>query len=89
MVLVGVGLVDGSEIGNIPMAEKEPQFMDDAIGRRVFYFKEKKYLGLRLLERVIFVLLKEERCRSGRTGLTRNQEYGFPYRGFESHPLRQ
>ncbi len=31
----------------------------------------------------------EERCRSGRTGLTRNQEYGYPYRGFESHPLRQ
>ena len=21
--------------------------------------------------------------------LTRNQAYGFPYRGFESHPLRQ
>ena len=31
----------------------------------------------------------EERCQSGRMGLTRNQVYGSPYRGFESHPLRQ
>ncbi len=30
-----------------------------------------------------------ERCRSGRTGLTRNQVYGLPYRGFESLSLRQ
>jgi DNA-binding transcriptional LysR family regulator len=30
-----------------------------------------------------------ERCRSGRTGLTRNQVCGYPHRGFESHPLRQ
>jgi integrase len=30
-----------------------------------------------------------ERCRSGRTGRTRNPVYGLPYRGFESHPLRQ
>ena len=30
-----------------------------------------------------------ERCQSGRMGLTRNQVYGLPYRGFESHPLRQ
>ena len=42
MVLVGIDLGDGSEIGKIPMAEKEPQFMVDAIGRRVYYFKEKK-----------------------------------------------
>ena len=30
-----------------------------------------------------------ERCRSGRSGRSRKPEYGFPYRGFESHPLRQ
>ena len=30
-----------------------------------------------------------ERCQSGRMGLIRNQVYGLPYRGFESHPLRQ
>ena len=29
-----------------------------------------------------------ERCRSGRSGRSRKPEYGFPYRGFESHPLR-
>ena len=29
---------DGSEVGSIPMADKEPQFMVDAIGRRVYYF---------------------------------------------------
>ena len=33
--------------------------------------------------------LSLERCRSGRTGLTRNQVYPCGYRGFESHPLRQ
>ncbi len=31
----------------------------------------------------------QERCRSGRSGLTRNQVYARAYRGFESHPLRQ
>ena len=30
-----------------------------------------------------------ERCRSGRTGLTRNQEKGQLFPGFESLPLRQ
>ena len=30
-----------------------------------------------------------ERCQSGRMGLIRNQVCGLPYRGFESHPLRQ
>ena len=30
-----------------------------------------------------------ERCRSGRTGQTRNLLYALAYRGFESHPLRQ
>lgn len=30
-----------------------------------------------------------ERCRSGRTGLTRNQVYPCGYPGFESLPLRQ
>jgi outer membrane protein assembly factor BamB len=36
--LVGINLRDGSEVGSIPMADKEPQFMVDAIGRRVYYF---------------------------------------------------
>ena len=31
---------------------------------------------------------RSERCRSGRTGLTRNQVCAQAYRGFESHPLR-
>lgn len=42
MVLIGINLADGSEIGKIPMAEKEPQFMVDELGRRVYYFKDKK-----------------------------------------------
>ncbi len=29
-----------------------------------------------------------ERCRSGRTGLTRNQVIPYGIRGFKSHPLR-
>ena len=33
-------------------------------------------------------LLLEERCRSGRTGQTRNLLYLSRYRGFESLPLR-
>jgi len=32
---------------------------------------------------------ESERCRSGRTGLIRNQVCAYAYRGFESHPLRQ
>ena len=32
---------------------------------------------------------RPERCRSGRTGLIRNQVCAYAYRGFESHPLRQ
>src|SRR5262249_52072204 len=33
--------------------------------------------------------IDRERCRSGLTGSTGNAVYGKPYRGFESHPLRQ
>ena len=32
---------------------------------------------------------RPERCRSGRTGLTRNQLNARAFRGFESLPLRQ
>lgn len=32
---------------------------------------------------------EKERCRSGRSGRTRNAVYGQLYRGFESLPLRQ
>ncbi len=36
-----VDLATGDEVGRIPMAEKEPQFMVDDIGNRVYYFKDK------------------------------------------------
>ena len=41
LVLMGIDLGDGTEVGRIPMAEKEPQFMVDAIGSRVYYFRNK------------------------------------------------
>ena len=44
MVLLGIDMTNGSDIGRIPMTEKEPQFMVDAIGSRVYYFKDKKEL---------------------------------------------
>jgi len=44
MVLMGIDLSSGSEIGRIPMTEKEPQFMVDALGSRVYYFRNKKEL---------------------------------------------
>ncbi|MGR3344141.1 MAG: outer membrane protein assembly factor BamB family protein [Paracoccaceae bacterium] len=44
MLLVGIDLSSGEEVGRIPMAEKEPQFMVDAIGSRVYYFKDKTEL---------------------------------------------
>ena len=39
MALVGINLRDGEEVGRIPMEEKEPRFMVDAIGSRVYYFR--------------------------------------------------
>ncbi len=44
MVLLGIDLDSGEEVGRVPMDEKEPQFMVDAIGSRVYYFKDKKEL---------------------------------------------
>jgi len=44
MVLMGIDLATGSEIGSVPMAEKEPQFMVDALGSRVYYFRNKNEL---------------------------------------------
>ena len=44
MVLMGIDLSNGEEIGKVPMAEKEPQFMVDAIGNRVYYFRNKNEL---------------------------------------------
>lgn len=44
MLLIGIDLSSGEEVGRIPMAEKEPQFMVDAIGSRVYYFKDKTEL---------------------------------------------
>ena len=44
MVLLGINLGDGNEVGRIPMDEKEPQFMVDDIGNRVYYFRNKTEL---------------------------------------------
>ena len=44
IVLVGIDLLDGTVVGQIPMAEKSPQFMVDAIASRVYYFREKSEL---------------------------------------------
>ena len=38
LALVGIDLTNGEEIGRIPMDEKEPQFMVDAIANRVYHF---------------------------------------------------
>lgn len=38
MVLAGIDLANGTVVGEIPMAEKKPQFLVDAIGSRVYYF---------------------------------------------------
>ena len=38
LLLTGIDLASGVVVGEIPMAEKEPQFMVDAIGNRVYYF---------------------------------------------------
>jgi hypothetical protein len=44
LALVGINLRSGEEVGRIPMEEKEPQFMVDAIGSRVYYFRNKNEL---------------------------------------------
>ena len=44
MVLLGIDLGSGDEVGRIPMEEKEPQFMVDDIGNRVYYFRNKTEL---------------------------------------------
>ena len=44
MVLLGIDLASGGEVGRVPMSEKEPQFMVDSIGSRVYYFRDKKTL---------------------------------------------
>ncbi len=41
LILMGIDLGDGTEIGRTPMAEKEPQFMVDSSGSRVYYFRNK------------------------------------------------
>lgn len=40
LLLTGIDLASGIVVGEIPMAEKDPQFMVDAIGNRVYYFTE-------------------------------------------------
>lgn len=44
VVLMGIDLTTGAEIGQIPMTEKEPQFMVDALGSRVYYFRNRNEL---------------------------------------------
>lgn len=41
MVLMGIDLATGDEVGRIAMNDKEPQFMVDDIANRVYYFKDK------------------------------------------------
>ncbi len=41
---MGIDLATGNEVGRIPMAEKEPQFLVDDIGTRAYYFKDKTEL---------------------------------------------
>lgn len=36
--LIGISLATGSQVGAVLMAEKEPQFMVDSLGRRVYHF---------------------------------------------------
>ncbi|MEZ5278562.1 MAG: PQQ-binding-like beta-propeller repeat protein [Opitutaceae bacterium] len=40
--LVGIDLNTGEEIGEIPMDEKEPQFMVDNLTNRVYHFRDQK-----------------------------------------------
>ena len=44
IVLVGIDLLNGVVVGQVPMAEKNPHFMVDAIGSRVYYFRGKSEL---------------------------------------------
>jgi outer membrane protein assembly factor BamB len=44
IALVGIDLLNGVVVGQIPMAEKSPHFMVDAIGSRVYYFRGKNEL---------------------------------------------
>jgi len=44
MVLLGVDLSSGDEVGRVQMNEKEPLFMVDDIGNRVYYFRDKREL---------------------------------------------
>ena len=44
LVLLGIVLASGEQVGRIPMAEKEPQFMVDALGSRVYYFRDRTTL---------------------------------------------
>ncbi len=45
MMLVGIDLTNGQEIGEIPMTEKEPTFKVDAISNRVYYFRDKTQIA--------------------------------------------
>ncbi len=43
--LVGLNMQTGDRVGAIPMKEKEPQFMVDALARRVYYFEDQKRIA--------------------------------------------
>ncbi len=38
--LIGIDLATGREVGSVPMAEKDPKFMVDPLGRRVYHFAD-------------------------------------------------
>ena len=44
MMLVGIDLNNGEEVGRVPMAEKAPMFKVDALANRIYYFKDKKQI---------------------------------------------
>lgn len=44
MVLMGIDLATGSEVGRVSMPDKEPRFMVDEVGNRVYYFRDNREL---------------------------------------------
>ena len=55
----------------------------------IFAVPKQRFWSREAGARVLLPRPKKERCRSGRSGRTRNAVYGQLYRGFESLPLRQ
>lgn len=39
LALIGIDLSNGADVGRVPMSEKKPNFMVDAVGRRIYHFE--------------------------------------------------